>query len=339
MLKSSISTVFYFTLTSGIIITISSNSWMSAWMGLEINLLSFIPILMNNNNIFTTEAALKYFLIQTLASSSFLFFIISEILLEMIIPNHETLLIMIIISSPLMLKSGVAPLHWWFPSIMEGLNWNNCLVMMTLQKIAPIILLSLLLNNILMFSISLSSGIIGSIGGMNQLSIRKLMAYSSINHIGWMLSALVISENMWSLYFLIYSTLMTTFILSIKTANISFINQINLMNNNMWIPKFILFSSLLSLGGLPPFLGFFPKWIIIQNLMVNNMILQTLMMTLFSLITLFYYMRMCYSSLMILHSEQSWNMMMKIHMSSNYSFLLTITTIGLLISPMLIVFL
>nr|YP_010946609.1 NADH dehydrogenase subunit 2 [Margattea speciosa]WGO57327.1 NADH dehydrogenase subunit 2 [Margattea speciosa] len=335
MLKTSASIVFYFTLISGVMITISSNSWMGAWMGLEINLLSFIPILMNNNNIYTTEATLKYFLIQALASSTLLFLVIMNILLETMIFNHKILL-MIMISSPLMLKTGMAPLHWWFPSVMEGLNWNNCLIMMTLQKIAPIILLSLLLNNTFMFSISLLSVMVGSIGGMNQLSIRKLMTYSSINHIGWMMSALMIGETLWIMYFLIYSILTTTLILITKFTNISFINQINLINNNMWIPKFIMFSSLLSLGGLPPFLGFLPKWIIIQNLITNNMNFQVTLMVLMSLITLFYYLRMCYSSFMILHSEPSWNMTMKTNLPLKYSSLLTITLTGLLFSPSII---
>nr|YP_010946596.1 NADH dehydrogenase subunit 2 [Margattea spinosa]WGO57314.1 NADH dehydrogenase subunit 2 [Margattea spinosa] len=335
MLKTSASIMFYSTLISGVMITISSNSWMGAWMGLEINLLSFIPILMNNKNIFTTEAALKYFLIQVLASSTLLFFIITGILLEMINPNISNLMT-VMASSPLLLKGGMAPLHWWFPSVMEGLNWNNCLIMMTLQKIAPIILLSLLLNNNFLFSISLISITVGSLGGMNQLSIRKLMTYSSINHIGWMLTTLTISETLWILYFTIYSILTSTLVLIAKFTNISFVNQVNLMNNNSWIPKFMMFSSLLSLGGLPPFLGFLPKWIVIQNLITNNMNFQTTIMVILSLITLFYYLRLCYSSFMILHSEPSWNLMTKINLPLKFTLMLTITITGLLISPMLI---
>nr|YP_010946622.1 NADH dehydrogenase subunit 2 [Margattea nimbata]WGO57340.1 NADH dehydrogenase subunit 2 [Margattea nimbata] len=336
MLKNSASIMFYFTLMSGVLITISSNSWLSAWMGLEINLLSFIPILMNNNNIYTTEAALKYFLIQALASSSLLFLIVMEITLEMISFNFTNLLTTMIVSSPLMLKCGIAPLHWWFPSVMEGLNWSNCFIMMTLQKIAPMILLSLMLNNTSLSMISIMSIIVGAIGGLNQTSIRKLLTYSSINHIGWMLSALMVNENLWMFYFSIYSTLTMTFILITKLLNISFMNQINLMNSNLWTSKFLMFSSLLSLGGLPPFLGFLPKWMIIQTMVDNNLIFQVTMMTLFSLITLFYYLRLCYSSFMILHLEPTWNFFLKITMSLKFSLMLTFTLLGLLLSPLLI---
>nr|YP_010946583.1 NADH dehydrogenase subunit 2 [Margattea multipunctata]WGO57301.1 NADH dehydrogenase subunit 2 [Margattea multipunctata] len=339
MFKNSASIMFFITLASGVMITISSNSWLGAWMGLEINLLSFIPILMNNNNVFTTEAALKYFLIQALASSSFLFFILMEILFKKITLNSNDFMITLLISSPLMMKSGIAPLHWWFPSVMEGLNWMNCLIMMTLQKIAPIILLSLLLNNILMNLISLTSILFGSIGGMNQLSIRKIMTYSSINHIGWMMSALMIGENLWIFYFTIYSMMSITFISAIKLLNISFINQISMLNNNLWTPKFMIFSLLLSLGGLPPFLGFLPKWIIIQILINNCMTFQATFMVVLSLITLYYYLRMCYSSFMILHSEPSWNMLTKMNNTPlNYSWLLLTSLLGLLLTPITIMF-
>nr|YP_010946648.1 NADH dehydrogenase subunit 2 [Margattea bisignata]WGO57366.1 NADH dehydrogenase subunit 2 [Margattea bisignata] len=335
MSKNSASIMFFFTLTSGVIITISSNSWLSAWMGLEINLLSFIPIMMNNDNIFTTEATLKYFLIQAVASSTFLFLIVMEILFKKFTIYYSPMLT-IMISSPLMLKSGIAPLHWWFPSVMEGLSWNNCIILMTLQKIAPMILLSLLLNSTLLNVISLLSISIGAIGGINQLSIRKLLTYSSINHVGWMLSALMIGENLWIYYFLLYSILTITLIFTFKTLNISFINQIHMMNSNMWTSKFIMLSSLLSMGGLPPFLGFLPKWIIIQTLINNHMTFQISIMVMLSLITLFYYLRMCYSSFMILHSEPTWNLTFKNITSMMYPLLLTFTLIGFLMSSTII---
>nr|YP_010946570.1 NADH dehydrogenase subunit 2 [Margattea concava]WGO57288.1 NADH dehydrogenase subunit 2 [Margattea concava] len=334
MPNSSAKIMFFFTLMSGMLITVSSNSWFAAWLGLEINLLSFIPILMNNNNIYSTEAALKYFLIQVLASSTFLFLIGTEILLKTLSIKYSTL---IVISSPLVLKSGTAPLHWWFPSVMEGLNWNNCLIMMTIQKIAPLILLSLLLNSSVMISLSILSILIGSIGGINQSSIRKMLTYSSINHVGWMLSALMIGETMWIMYFVIYSMLTTTIIMIIQLLNISFTNQINMINNNLWLPKFSMSLSLLSLGGLPPFLGFLPKWIIIQVLTNNNMIFQIAIMVILSLMTLYYYMRICYSSFLILHLEPSWNYF-KTNISLSNSTFLILSIIGLLISPSLIVF-
>nr|AVN67456.1 NADH dehydrogenase subunit 2 [Gyna capucina] len=307
MTNNSTKLLFFFTLLSGLMITISSNSWLSAWMGLEINLLSFIPIMSNNENIFTTEAALKYFLIQALASLTLLFIIISKSMIESMFTlidfNFKDTLLM----TPLLMKTGAAPLHWWFPSVMEGLSWNNCFILLTIQKIAPMVLISysIYLNFFTSFFI-LSCVIIGAIGGYNQISIRKILTYSSINHLGWMLAAMFIGENLWIIYFLIYSLLTLTIILTIYPLQISFINQTIPLSSDNKIIKFLMFTSLLSLGGLPPFLGFFPKWMIIQFLTMNWSLMITSIMVVMSLVTLYYYLRVSYTSFIILTSELNW---------------------------------
>jgi NADH-ubiquinone oxidoreductase chain 2 len=70
--------------------------------------------------------------------------------------------------------------------------------------------------------------------------------------------------------------------------------------------KFILFMTLLSLGGLPPFIGFLPKWIVIQTLIMNNLRFITTLIVAISLVTLYYYLRICYSRFLILHEEVKW---------------------------------
>nr|AVN67634.1 NADH dehydrogenase subunit 2 [Parcoblatta divisa] len=300
--------LFMTTMVSGAVITVSSNSWLGAWMGLEINLLSFIPIMSSNQNIYTTEASLKYFLIQALASSILLFLIISKTMINEFFYMLNSTISSTIMNTPLLLKSGAAPFHWWLPSVMEGLDWINCFFLLTIQKIAPLILISYtLMISIFSTIIIISSIFIGSIGGYNQISIRKILTYSSINHMGWMLSALLLGNNFWLTYFFIYSMLTLTIIMIVKPLQVSFINQTFLMNNNNTIMKFLLFTSLLSLGGLPPFLGFLPKWIIIQNMVTNNMFILVTIMVVMSLITLYYYLRICYSSFIMLHFEPSWN--------------------------------
>jgi len=256
---------------TGTIITISSNSWLGAWIGLEINLLSFIPLISDNNrnNLISTEASLKYFLIQAIASTVLLFAVIIILLESAIIINLIIYSKSIILSS-LLLKRGTAPFHFWFPNVMEGISWINALILMTWQKIAPIILISyVLIYPLLRFRIILSV-IIGSLGGLNQTSIRKLMAFSSINHLGWILAAIIYRESLWLIYLLIYSTLLINLTLLFNIFKISHINQLFSLffkNNNL---KFILSINLLSLGGLPPFLGFLPKWLVIQANVLNS---------------------------------------------------------------------
>nr|URX54474.1 NADH dehydrogenase subunit 2 [Neotermes sp. 8 AB-2022a] len=295
------------TLIGGILISISSNSWLGAWMGLEINLMSFIPLMSSQENIYTTEASLKYFIVQALASSTLMFLVMMKALSSQNLPlSKEVYEYTIMI--PLLLKMGAAPLHWWFPSVMEGLSWMNCLLMMTVQKAAPMMLVSYLMKiSFLTSMIILASVIVGALGGMNQTSLRKILTYSSINHTGWMLLTTTGGDNLWILYFMVYSLLTLTMTTITKTFNISFINQVMTGNSKSSI-KFLLFTTLLSLGGLPPFIGFLPKWMVIQMMIVNN--LTTFVMTvmvIMSLATLYYYLRMCYASFLILHEEVKWS--------------------------------
>nr|WSP02034.1 NADH dehydrogenase subunit 2 [Bembidion laterale] len=297
--------MFLITLIMGTMISISSFTWLGAWMGLEINLLSFIPLLKCNNNMNSSEASIKYFLVQAVASMMFL---LSILLLSynqnMISENlNMNTFMMMITNSALLLKMGAAPFHFWFPEIVENMNWNNTLLLMTWQKIAPMILLSYTLkfSNYIYFIIIMST-FIGSIGGLNQTSLRKIMAYSSINHLGWMLSTLLISNMMWTMYFIVYSFISMTIITMLKFFKIFYLKQLFLfMNKKLWI-KFMLMFNLMSLGGLPPFLGFLPKWMIIQYLSINFMHL-TLFMIMMTLITLFFYIRIMYSTLILSHNE------------------------------------
>nr|AID22239.1 NADH dehydrogenase subunit 2 [Pseudostegana dolichopoda] len=301
--------LFMMIMILGTMITITSNSWLSAWMGLEINLLSFIPLMSDsdNNNSLTMESSLKYFLTQALASIVLLFAIILMMLKNIIIELNYSYISMMIFSS-LLMKSGAAPFHFWFPNMTEGLTWTNSLILMTWQKIAPLMLISHInLNFLLKISVILSV-IIGALGGINQTSLRKLMAFSSINHLGWMLMTLNISETHWMIYFLFYSFLSTSIIFMFNTFKLFHFNQMFSLFYNSKIMKFLLFFNFLSLGGLPPFLGFLPKWMVIQQLTMNNNFFLIFIMILSSLITLFFYLRICYSAFMLNYYENNWMM-------------------------------
>nr|QBF01255.1 NADH dehydrogenase subunit 2 [Stegana sp. 1840 JL-2019] len=307
MFNSSSKILFITMMMIGSLITVTSNSWLSAWMGLEINLLSFIPLMSDNNNLMSTESSLKYFLIQALASTVLLFSILMMMIKNNM--NYEiTYLpyISMITLSSLLLKSGAAPFHFWFPNIMENLSWNNCLLLMTWQKMGPLMLISYLNIQLMLFLSIIMSSIIGSLGGFNQSSLRKLMAFSSINHLGWMLMALNFSELIWLFYFLIYSFLSFSLIFLFNNFKIYYFNQMFSLFFNSKILKFILFMNFLSLSGLPPFLGFLPKWIMIQQLIFNNHYSMIMILMMSTLITTFFYLRICYSAFMLNYYENNW---------------------------------
>nr|YP_010491826.1 NADH dehydrogenase subunit 2 [Dinothenarus chrysocomus]UWM92612.1 NADH dehydrogenase subunit 2 [Dinothenarus chrysocomus] len=295
--------LFLPSLMIGSIITISSLSWMSMWMGLEINLLSIIPLMNSNKNLFSAEASLKYFITQALASTILLFSIIllsnNIFLINQIMSN-----IVLIFNSALLTKMGAAPFHFWFPEIMEGLSWMNCIIILTWQKIAPMVILMYNINfSSFFFFIIIFSMLVSGIIGFNQISIRKIIAYSSINHMGWMISSMFVLETIWMYYFLIYTLISLNIILIFWSLNIFYLKQLFIsMNNNLTL-KFFFMLNFLSLGGLPPFIGFFPKWLTVENLITNNFFILTFSMVILTLLTLFYYIRLMFSTLVMNMTE------------------------------------
>nr|YP_009927031.1 NADH dehydrogenase subunit 2 [Mallika jacksoni]QNL34332.1 NADH dehydrogenase subunit 2 [Mallika jacksoni] len=323
---------FLFILFFSTLISISSNSWLGCWIGLEINLLSFIPLMSNPNNLLNSEASLKYFLTQSIASINFLF----SILLSMMIMKNFIMndMLSILINSSLLMKMGSAPFHFWFPNIMEGLSWLNCFILMTWQKISPMILLSYYMNMKFLFLIMILNVLIGTISSFNLISLRKLMAFSSINNLGWMLAGLSISENLWLLYFSLYSFFIFIMCFLFYIINIFYLNQLFNLNLNFFI-KFSILINFLSLGGLPPFLGFFPKWMIINYLLTNNLFIITFIFTISSLIMLFIYIRIIYSSFMFYSIKLKW---FKIFIKNNFMIFINIfsfiSLLGMIISTL-----
>nr|AHN85826.1 NADH dehydrogenase subunit 2 [Chilo auricilius] len=321
---------FTFIIFFSTLISISSNSWLGCWIGLEINLLSFIPLISNSNNLLSSEASLKYFLTQSIASINFLFFILLNMMLMKYFEINNFFKIMI--NSSLLMKMGAAPFHWWFPNIIEGLSWFNNFMLMSWQKISPIILLSYYFNKNLLIIIIIMNAIIGAIGGLNQTSLRKLLAFSSINNLSWMLASIMISENLWMFYFLFYCMLISIMCFMFYMLNLIYINQLFFINFNYLI-KLNFMMNLFSMGGLPPFIGFFPKWIIINFLLNNNFILINFILIMSSLIMLFFYIRITYSALMFNYLKLKWiNYIIKNKMSYLLNIISMISILGMIMS-------
>nr|ASA69162.1 NADH dehydrogenase subunit 2 [Clavigralla tomentosicollis] len=288
-------------------VTVSSNNWLGMWMGLEINLMSFIPLISKSKNKSSSQAMMIYFLTQSIGSVTLLFSILinSLIFISPFLINEMTK-IMIMIG--LMIKVGMAPFHLWLPEMMSNLNWMECAILMTWQKIAPLTIMSMILpNNWFIYLAIILSSAVGAIGGLNQTSLRKILAFSSINHLGWMVMFMSMS-NSWYKYLMIYSILIMMVCYIFNKKNAYFINQLSSSSSSL-MEKYMYVMLMMSIGGLPPFLGFLPKWMVMQSMINSNLLgLMTLMM-LFSLLTLFYYLRMMTSYIL------SYSMMNKFVMS------------------------
>nr|YP_010693531.1 NADH dehydrogenase subunit 2 [Chrysomela aeneicollis]WCB99503.1 NADH dehydrogenase subunit 2 [Chrysomela aeneicollis] len=321
--------LFFSTMVLGTLITIASYSWFSMWIGLEINLLSIIPLLKSHKSLYPTEAILKYFITQALASTILMFSIIAMLNLESIFSSLNSVL-MIIMNSALLTKMGAAPFHSWFPEVMEGLDWNNSMIMLTWQKIAPMILFSYNLQMTFFISfVIITSTVISGLLGFNQISLRKILAYSSINHIGWMIASMMSMKMIWMLYFLIYSSISFNIIIILKYLHIFKLSQLFMSLTSHKLMKFLFAMNFLSLGGLPPFLGFFPKWLVVNKLIQNNFFSLSMILIVFTLIPIFFYLRMTFPSL-TLYTNETLNFEPKT-LNFKIVFLNSITLFGLLI--------
>lgn len=293
--------------------------------------MSFIPLIRDNNNIISTEASLKYFLTQALASAVLLFAIILHLLENNLLININDNYSSIIIISSLLLKRGTAPFHFWFPNVIEGLSWINALILITWQKIAPLILISYLNIKSIILICAIISVTVGSLGGLNQTSLRKLISFSSINHLGWILSAIYTREILWLIYFLFYSFLSFRLIFIFNNFKLYHINQLFSLFFKSKTIKFTIILNLLSLGGLPPFLGFLPKWIVIQSVTINRQLLLIVVLTVITLITLYFYLRLCYSAFILNYYELNINyfIMYKLNSINRYLLISYISIFGL----------
>nr|YP_010987650.1 NADH dehydrogenase subunit 2 [Oxytelus tibetanus]WON66069.1 NADH dehydrogenase subunit 2 [Oxytelus tibetanus] len=287
--------MFFIGLSTSIFITISTFSWLSMWIGLEINMICIIPLMNNTKNMYSTESSLKYFIVQAMASSMFLFSIIMTSL------NNATY-ITIIMNSALLIKIGSAPFHFWFPEIMEGQKWPMCLTLLTIQKISPLMLLNYNMNLPLFFMvIVIMNMLISATMGLNQISLRKILTFSSINHIGWMITSFMCMKIVWLMYFMVYLFILLNIITIFNYHKIYYLKQAIKLSMPMSF-KMVFIMNFFSLGGLPPFIGFLPKWLTIQ-LMVFQYPLLISIMVILTLMTLFYYIRLMIPSLVMAQTQ------------------------------------
>nr|ARH11239.1 NADH dehydrogenase subunit 2 [Batrachuperus pinchonii] len=287
-------------LSLGTIITFMSNHWFMAWMGLEINTIAIIPLMTKLHHPRATEAAIKYFLIQASASALILFSstINAWFTGEWTIMNIQTHLPSIMMTIALSMKLGIAPFHLWMPDVLQGLSLMTCLILSTWQKLAPMTLLIMthqLMNSNMLIIMALMSTLIGGWGGLNQTQLRKIMAYSSIAHMGWMILILTFLPHLMMMNLFIYLIMTLCMFLMLINLNSLNINKLTVS----WIKNPILTSvmmiTFMSLGGLPPTSGFIPKWIIFQEITKQGLMTMASLMALSALLSLFFYLRLSYA--------------------------------------------
>nr|AWV54620.1 NADH dehydrogenase subunit 2 [Goggia incognita] len=292
-------TILISTLATSTIITMSSHHWLLAWLGLELNTMSMLPIIMKPHHPRAAEATTKYFLIQATAAALILFASTLNAwktgqwtITQLSSTTANTILI-----AALMLKLGLAPAHLWYPEVLQGTTLRTAMVISTWQKLAPLALLYLTMINLpanMLLFIGLLSTLTGGWSGLNQTQTRKILAFSSIAHMGWLLTALTLNPTLATLTLLTYLLMTSTIFICLDTTTTKTISDLGMA----WIHSPTLMTTttltLLSLGGLPPLTGFMPKWLILKELTMMELSTLSILLALAALPSLYFYIRMTY---------------------------------------------
>nr|AJA04764.1 NADH dehydrogenase subunit 2 [Phrynocephalus guttatus] len=286
------------------VMTVSSSNWLMAWIGLELNMLAILPIMSKPKTTRASEATTKYFLTQAIASAMMLLsstinawqtgnWGISEL------KNKFSTTIMAL---SLMMKMGAAPIHFWLPEVLQGVTLQTALLITTWQKIAPITLMYMISNNvqptILVFA-GILSMIIGGLGGINQTQLRKTMAYSSINNLGWTITIMAFSPNMALMNIFTYILMTTPIFLMMTSTSTKTLQNLSTTWTTSLTMTLSIALLMLSTSGLPPFTGFMPKMLILNELISQKLTILATLAIMTSLISLLFYLRIAYLIMML----------------------------------------
>lgn len=293
----------------GSFILIISDNLLTTYLGLELQTFSiFILIAKNRSSIKSSEAGLKYFMLGAISSG---FYLLSLVILYLfgytfelkdIMFFNEDLIIYISITLILLsfsFKLSLFPFHFWIPDIYEGSSWDIVTLIATLPKISVIcLLIQILINSNVMLSLCLCSIIIGTLGALNQTKLKRLLAYSGVSHMGFIILGYTIQSNssltVGSIYLLIYMLITISFLVLIINNNKknNFIIELGALKFTNKVLSITIILIILSIAGVPPLSGFISKWYLIWCSIENQYIISSILIILFSAIGMGYYLRL-----------------------------------------------
>lgn len=268
---------FYFLLFFSIIISLSINSTFLIWLSLELNMLRFLPIISSGINV-ELENSMKYFLIQRWAS---IFFLLRFFFLML----QKTFYVMIVIR--MLIKLGIAPFHTWFISILKTSSLKILVLLSSVQKLIPlIILINLKINTSLLMAVVLLNIIFILLILPITINLNKLLALSSINNVIWIIIRVIISLKLFVTFIVIYLFLIVGLMILYNEYHINIFSQINRIN---FFDKICMVLIFMSLGGLPPLLGFLRKFLVIKFILISSNRIYFIMIIVFSSLFLLYF--------------------------------------------------
>lgn len=264
------------------------------WLILEINFLCFVRLLRQELRIKNTNGNIYYFLIQSLGRALMLIRILNFLIFKITIFEFFFYIF-------ILLKLGGAPFQFWYLKLIQKLSWINIWLLSIWQKLIPLLLLKLR-NNFLILLFGLLRVFIGRITNLNQKKIKKILGLSSLFSLGWVLISLIFSK-IW-IWFMVGYGIALFFLLSfIKYLNFIRIESLESLRFN-YIFIIIFYRGLLIIRGIPPFIIFYLKIIILIELIKLRIVL-VLVLLIIRIFIIYIYLIIGFSLLTFLKSISS----------------------------------
>ena len=273
--------------------------WFVLWIRVELLTMAFIPLIIwPNIRPKISETLTVYFIVQAISSVTLIYGLLSLDFMSLLMFTPPQTLIL----RALIVKIGAAPLHAWFPAVARNLKKNAFLALLTIQKLIPFLMVFLVRSSFkLLLIFAALRSLVGSFMNIIQNNISLILAYSRISHTSWILVSLCLRLEIWTVYFIVYS--ITIFLISRSSTIKKSITQTILNNRKKIILWWIL---ILSLAGLPPLVGFFPKAAILSSSINQRFYLLIFILLGSGIVDYFVYLRACYGGFYLKTENLFW---------------------------------
>lgn len=311
--------------TLGMMMLVSSNSLLMLYLGLELLSLSLYALVaLQRDSVQSSEAAMKYFVLGALASGMLLYGMsmlygvtgtldLSDLLIKVSVAGEKRVLLvfgLVFLLVGISFKLGVVPFHMWVPDVYQGAATPVTQFIGTAPKLAAFAMtLRLLVDGLgglaeewhqMLVILSVLSMGIGNLLAIAQTNFKRMLAYSTIAHMGYMLLGLLTAKasgyaaSMFyvSIYALMSMGAFGAIILLASRSNEAdqLTDLAGLARRSPWF-GFIMLILLFSMAGVPPFAGFWAKWFVLKEVVAAGYVWLAALAVMFSLVGAFYYLR------------------------------------------------
>ena len=326
----------------GCLIIISANNLIALFLGIELSSLSLYSLIaLNRTSLISGEAAIKYFVLSIIASAlilfgfSYLYGITNSLMINEIanyLSNNELsnlyLFSYILVFIGVAFKFAVAPFHMWLPDVYEGAPLPITNFIASIPKIAFFVFAYRFLNdNQILFEDNFSKFIlylgvfsifIGNIYALAQQKIMRMLAYSGVANSGFIFLAIFVSVDFnfsVAAFYVITYTVTTVSAISIITFissnkfDLIYIKDFKGLSSKSGLISILFMITLLSTAGIPLTVGFYAKYLVLDALVNQSMIVTAVIVVLFTVIGLYYYLRVIW----FMFFETGFNSLVKVN--------------------------